>query len=115
VIDYQKTTFTLSVLLVVALILLFMRVHRQKNTYDTDNYFRQQLGILKTENENLKASISKLGERNKQIDSLVECISKKKDDIRIIYIEKSKEIDNGSADYLVNQFLLFLAKSDTRK
>ena len=114
-IDYAKVNLIWSVLLVVVLTVFFIGNSRQTDTSELEKLLEEQVQVLKAENEKIKLNIREIQNKNSELDILIDRLNKKKNDVQIVYIEKSKQIDNGSADYLVGEFQLFFAKSNTRR
>lgn len=114
-IDYAKVNLIWSVLVVIALTVFFISKRKVNDSSELEKLLEQQVKELKSENETLKANIRDIQKKNAQIDTLIDRLNKKKNDVQIIYIERTKQIDNGSVDYLVGEFQIFFAKSNARR
>ena len=114
-IDYAKVNLIWSVLVVIALTVFFISERKVSDSSELEKLLEQQVAELKSENETLKINIRDIQKKNAQIDTLIDRLNKKKNDVQIIYIEKTKQIDNGSVDYLVSEFQVFFAKGNARR
>jgi hypothetical protein len=70
---------------------------------------------LKTKNVLLLQEIDGIKKSNQHIDSLILAINTKKQDIRYVYIEKTKQIDEGTVAYLIDEFGIVFAKGNVRR
>lgn len=115
-VDYAKVNLIWSVLVVMALTIFFISERRvYTKPSELEKLLEEQVKNLKSENEVLKSNIKDIQKKNVQIDDLIERLKKRKNDVQIIYVEKTKEIDNGSVDYIVNEFHGFFTKGNARR
>ena len=114
-VDYKKTTYSLVVLLVVALLLLLRKSGNQNDGSETYKFLNDEVAKLKSKNNILLKEIEGIKKSNQHIDSLIFAINTKKQDVRYVYIEKTKEIDDGSVAYLVDEFTVVFSKGNVRR
>lgn len=114
-VDYKKTTYGLVVLLIVALLLLLVKSGNNTNNSETYKFLNDEVAILKTKNSILLNEIEGIKKSNQHIDSLIFAINTKKQDVKYVYIEKTKQIDDGSVAYLVDEFAIVFSKGNVRR
>lgn len=114
-IDYQKTTYGILALFIITLILLLVKSGNHEDNNETYKFLDDEVNRLKSKNEILLNDIENIKRSNAHIDSLISKINSKKQDVRYVYIEKTKEIDDGSVAYLMDEFTVVFAKGNIRR
>ena len=114
-VDYQKTTYGLWARLIVALSLLLVKSGNHVDNSEAYKFLDEEVNRLKSKNEILLNDIENIKRSNAHIDSLISKINSQKQDVRYVYIEKTKEIDDGSVAYLMDEFTVIFSKGNVRR
>lgn len=112
--NYKKLSLSLGILLAITLALVLMMSNKKVvSTASYDELTRQTKSLI-DRNSKLSKSIDSLKLFNSKIDSIILKLESQKTIIKYEFIEKSKEIDNGSVSYLVDEYKIIFTKNNIR-
>lgn len=111
-INYKKLSISLGILLIISLILLSLN-NPTVNSISYKELDKQNKYYL-SKNKELSKSIDSLKVINKKAEILINNIETQKTIIKYEFIEKSKEIDNGSVSYIIDEYKIIFSKNNIR-
>ena len=97
----QKLAF--GIVTMIAIIFIYLYFKPEPEPYDKA-LLQMQYDSLKVQKTRLENEIKGIQADNKAKASRIDTLEKRKPEIKLIYVNKSKEIDNASVGGVVNEF-----------
>lgn len=111
---YKKLSISFGILLCISFVIIYLKSNRKVvSSSSYDELTRQNTSML-LRNKELSKEIDSLKLFNLKIDSIISKLDNQKTIIKYEFIEKSKEIDNGSVSYLIEQYKRIFTKNNIR-
>jgi len=95
--------------LLLLILVLILRIDNKSNT-SNDLFYRKYVDRLEQENKKVQKRIDSLSYLLKVNQQILEELSEKKDQLKLVYVSKDKKIDTLTANGIVNEFNLFFTK-----
>lgn len=97
----QKLVF--GIVTTIAIIFIYLYFKPEPEPYDKA-LLQMQYDSLKVQKTRLESEIKVIQADNKAKSSRIDTLEKRKPEIKLIYVNKYKEIDNSSVGGIVNEF-----------